>query len=51
MRLLPAIKRHFARSVEPNGADMYEVTFLNAAREFRILLLPDGRIETVGFLP
>jgi hypothetical protein len=39
------------RRVAPNGADIFDVKFANGTYEFRILLLPDGRVDRAGFAP
>lgn len=39
------------KGVTPAGGDIYSVTFERGAREFRILLEPDGRIHAAGFAP
>lgn len=39
------------KGVGPAGGDIYEVTFERTAREFRILLDPDGRIHAAQFSP
>jgi CubicO group peptidase (beta-lactamase class C family) len=39
------------KGVNPAGGDIYSVTFERGAREFRILLEPDGRIHAAEFAP
>lgn len=39
------------KRVGPAGGDIYDVTFERGAREFRILLDPDGRIHAAQFSP
>jgi CubicO group peptidase (beta-lactamase class C family) len=46
-----AIRSISLQGVGPSGADIYEVQFENGAWEFRILLGPEGKIETAGIRP
>jgi hypothetical protein len=39
------------KGVGPGGFDIYEVKFENGLTEIRIGLLPDGKIEGIGFRP
>ncbi len=39
------------KGVGPGGRDIYEVKFQNGVTEFRIGLMPDGKIEGIGFRP
>jgi cyanophycinase len=58
-RQLPGIEKILAelgalesvtfKSVAPNGADIYDVKFEHGSTEWRITMLPDGKIEGVGF--
>lgn len=45
------LQRISFRSVAPNGSDIFDVKFANGTHEFRILLLPDGRVDRAGFSP
>jgi hypothetical protein len=36
------------KGVGPGGGDIYEATFANGKREFRVLLDPQGRIDAMG---
>jgi CubicO group peptidase (beta-lactamase class C family) len=39
------------KGVGPGGADIYQVTFERAVREFRLFLGPDGRVRFAQFSP
>jgi hypothetical protein len=39
------------KGVGPGGRDIYVVRFQNGVTEFRIGLMPDGKIEGIGFRP
>jgi hypothetical protein len=39
------------KGVGPGGRDIYEVKFENGMTEWRIGLMPDGKIEGIGFRP
>jgi hypothetical protein len=39
------------KSVAPNGADIFEVKFEHGSTEWRIIMAPDGKIESVGLRP
>jgi len=58
---LPGLKSMFAnfggvksvtfKGVAQNGADIYTVEFEHGSTEWRIILSPDGKIETLSFRP
>jgi len=39
------------KGVGPGGRDIYEVKFEKGLTEWRIGLMPDGKIEGIGFRP
>jgi CubicO group peptidase (beta-lactamase class C family) len=48
---LGALESVSFKSVGPAGDDTFEVRFERGVREFHILLLPDGRIHAIQFVP
>lgn len=46
---LGALKSVAFLGVERNGADTYDVTFEHGATEWRIIMAPDGKIDSVRF--
>jgi bla regulator protein blaR1 len=48
---LGALESVSFKSVGPAGDDTFEVRFERGVREFHILLLPDGRIHAIEFVP
>jgi hypothetical protein len=46
---LGAVQSVTFKGVGPGGRDIYEVKFENGLTEFRIGLMPDGKIEGMGF--
>jgi hypothetical protein len=46
---LGAVKSVTFKSVEKSGADVYDVEFDHGATEWRIIMAPDGKIDSVGF--
>jgi hypothetical protein len=46
---LGAVKSVTFKSVEKNGADVYDVEFEHGATEWQIVMAPDGKIDTLGF--
>ena len=47
-RLKGRLRRLKRKGVGPGGGDIYEATFANGKREFRVLLDPQGRIDAMG---
>jgi hypothetical protein len=39
------------RRVNPDGSDTYDIKFANGNTQWRILLTPDGKVESEGFQP
>jgi hypothetical protein len=48
---LGAVKSVTFKSVERNGADVYVVEFEHGSTEWRIIMAPDGKIDTLNFRP
>jgi len=48
---LGAVQSVTFKGVGPGGRDIYEVKFENGLTEFRIGMMPDGKIEGIGFRP
>ena len=48
---LGALKSVEFLSVERNGDDTYDVTFEHGETEWRIVMAPDGKIDTIRFHP
>ena len=48
---LGAVKSVTFKGVERNGADVYMVEFEHGQTEWRIVMAPDGKIDTLGFRP
>lgn len=46
---LGAVKSVTFKSVERNGADVYAVEFEHGSTEWRIIMAPDGKIDTLNF--
>ena len=48
---LGAVKSIKFKGVERNGADIYDVEFEHGATEWRIIMSPDGKIDSLNFHP
>jgi hypothetical protein len=48
---LGAVQSVIFKGVGPGGRDIYEVKFETGLAEFRIGLMPDGKIEGILFRP
>lgn len=48
---LGAVKSVTFKSVEQSGADVYVVEFEHGSTEWRIMMAPDGKIDTLNFRP
>jgi hypothetical protein len=48
---LGALKSVEFMGVEQNGADSYHVEFEHGATEWRIIMAPDGKIDSLNFHP
>ena len=46
---LGAVQSVTFKGVGPGGRDIYEIKFENGLTEWRIGLMPDGKIEGIGF--
>jgi hypothetical protein len=46
---LGALKSVTFKSVEPNGADLYEIKFEKGRTEWQIIVGADGKADSIGF--